>query len=150
MTSPASFADATTRHALPVLFPGQAQKEFTLNEALARIDLLLHPVVVEERDSPPPGPEAGSSYLVGSPATGEFSGRDGSIAGWDGQQWTFAAPTPGMTAHDLSSGETLRFSGNWQRLAAPVAPAGGAIVDDQARAVIADLIAALRNFGVFS
>ena len=35
-------SDATPRWALPQLFAGQAQKEVFHNEALARIDMLLH------------------------------------------------------------------------------------------------------------
>jgi hypothetical protein len=35
---------------------GQVQNEFTLNEALIRIDLLVHPAVEKERGEPPADP----------------------------------------------------------------------------------------------
>ncbi|HLZ79899.1 MAG TPA: hypothetical protein VKQ09_11235 [Sphingomonas sp.] len=38
-------SDATTRFALPLIAPGQAQKELFHNEALARVDALLQPSV---------------------------------------------------------------------------------------------------------
>jgi len=150
MTSPAPLSSSTARHALPVLFPGQAQKEFTLNEALARIDLLLHPAVAEERGEPPADPEAGASYLVAFQAIGEFAGMDGRIAGWDGQQWTFAEPVEGMIVRDLSTGTLIRFSAGWQRPLAPAEPSGGATVDEEARAAISGIITTLKEFGVIS
>jgi hypothetical protein len=150
MTSPAPLSSSTARHALPVLFPGQAQKEFTLNAALARIDLLLHPAVAVERVGPPAVPEASASYLVASQATGEFAGMDGRIAGWDGQQWVFAEPVEGMMVRDLSTGTLVRFSAGWQRALAPEEPSGGDTIDEQARAAISGIITTLKEFGVIS
>lgn len=150
MTSATNLAGATVRHALPMLYPGQAQKEFTLNEALARIDLLLHPAITGERASPPADPATGEIYLVAADAVGEFSGMDGQLAGWDGQQWTFAAPSPGMMIRDLSDGVLVRYADGWKRQIAPQEPAGGATVDAEARAAIAELLAALKEFGIFS
>lgn len=57
------------------MLPGQAQKEFTLNESLARIDLLLHPEVAAERGDPLADPEVDASYLVAPQATGDSSGE---------------------------------------------------------------------------
>lgn len=125
------------------MLPGQAQKEFTLNEALARIDVLLHPAVPEERVGPPADPEAGATYLVASQATGEFAGMDGRIAGWDGQQWIFAEPIEGMMVRDLSTGTLVNFSDGWQRPPAPAEPSGGVTIDEEARAAISGIIATL-------
>ncbi len=44
MSDPVQFEGATPRFALPLLFAGQAQKEFFVNEALLRADMVLHGV----------------------------------------------------------------------------------------------------------
>ena len=53
------------RHQLPYLMVAQAQKEITHNEALARIDALLHPVVTDRLATPPSPPlaDAGNAGL---------------------------------------------------------------------------------------
>ena len=150
MTDPATFASSSVRHALPFLFAGQAQKEFTVNEALARLDQLLVPAIVGEVSSDPNNPVAGDCYLVTSPSSGAFAGHDGKLAGWDGQQWTFSNPVDGMRIYDRTDGSSLIYHGDWQRPSAPVAPDGGTTVDVESRDAIAALITALRVFGVFS
>lgn len=44
----------------------------------------------------------------------------------------------------------LRNVGGWQVPEAPPGPAGGATIDDEARAAIVNLIASLRLAGIFS
>ena len=150
MTDPATFASSTARLALPYLFAGQSQKEFTVNEALARLDQLVSPAVLGEATSAPASPSPGDCYLVGTSSSGIFSGHEGRIAGWDGQQWTFCDPVEGMRVHDRSDGSSLFYNGGWVRPVAPDDPTGGATVDTEARDAIVALIAALRSYGVFS
>lgn len=150
MTQAASFTETTPRHALPLLFAGQVQKEFFVNESLARLDLLLHPAIIEERADPPANPAAGACYLVAAQATGAWQGMDSCLAAWDGDGWTIAAPQPGMTVRDLTSGTVLLFDQQWQRFAAPPPPAGGTVVDLEARSAIGQITAALKEFGIFS
>ena len=88
---------------------GQTQKEFFLNESLARLDLLLHAAVVSELAEPPAEPEAGACYLVADGAQAAWAGRIGQIAAWDGTAWIFAAATDGMLLRDLSAGSLLLF-----------------------------------------
>ncbi|NNC52475.1 MAG: DUF2793 domain-containing protein [Erythrobacter sp.] len=121
-----------------------------MNEALARLDLLTQPSVADERADPPTSAIAGDCYLIAANATGEWTGKDGALAGWDGTQWTIAAPKDGMLIRDTSQSTWLIFSGAWQRLAAPAEPSGGSVVDVEARAVLANLLAALKDFGIFS
>lgn len=150
MSQTATFPYATPRHALPVLFAGQAQKEFTVNEALARIDLLLHPAVSGTAATPPVSPVTGECYLVEDGASGAFAGHDGAIAGWDGNQWTFVTPRPGLRLYDNTSLQFRYFDGNWKSAAAPVEPAGGSVVDSEARAALAGLVDALKFVGLLA
>lgn len=150
MTEPVSFTSTTPRHLLPFLFAGQAQREFFVNESLARIDLLLHPAVEGERADPPADPVAGECWIIGPSATGAWQGHDGQLAAWQGGQWLVAAAVPGMRVHDRTSGGQLRYEGQWERIARPADPAGGATVDAEARAAIAAIIEAMARFGTFS
>ena len=150
MIEPANFTNTTPRHNLPFLFAGQSQKEFTVNEALARIDLLLHVAVAGEVNQPPAESAPGTCYLVGDLPTGPFAGHAAEITGWDGQQWTFAKPNQGMRVKDLSSGQICFYEDGWQRLAAPPAPSGGSTIDTEARQALSDLCAILRTYGLFS
>lgn len=146
----ASFTDSTTFHDFPLLAPGQVQKEFFVNELLSRIDLLLHPAFLDERSDPPSVTERGECYLVSEQATGAWQGKTGSLAGWDGQQWTFIRPRPGMMVRNLASGQLYLFRDQWEACSTPPEPTGGNVVDAEARAIIADIIEQLRIFGIFS
>ncbi|MBX7458900.1 DUF2793 domain-containing protein [Qipengyuania sp. 1NDH17] len=150
MSDPASFTDTSARHGLPYLFAGQAQKEFTVNEALARIDALLHPVVTGRLTSEPAAPAAGDCYIVLAPATDEFAGHEDRMASWDGQQWTFLDPAEGMMVRDASTGTQLVYTAGWLEAPSFADPAGGTTVDVEARDAITALADALRNFGIIS
>ena len=150
MSDPASFTDTSARHGLPYLFAGQAQKEFTVNEALARIDALLHPVVTGLLPSEPGEPSPGDCCIVLAPASGAFAGHEDRLASWDGQQWTFIEPAEGMMVRDASTGTQLVFNAGWTKTSAFADPAGGTTVDAEARGAITALANALRNFGIIS
>ena len=144
-------SDTTPRFSLPHLFPGQAQKEFTFNEAMARLDMLLHPEVAGERSQDPVDPEAGDGFLVGDNARGAFSGHAGMLAAWDGEQWTFIAPREGMAAFDRERGALLHFrDGAWRHANAPVPAEGGTVIDQESRRAINEIIAGLKDSGIFS
>lgn len=158
----------TIRHALPLLAAGQAQKEITHNEALVAIDRQLHLAVESRAQSVPPvGPAAGAAYIVAAGASGEWAGRAGQIASFDGFGWRFTAPVRGcvawiadeaaFTVHDGSwstggwPADGLRISGRQMLSAEPVTiapPVGGATVDAQCRAVMVQLLTALQDQGI--
>lgn len=143
MPDPIVFTSTSPRHALPLLFAGQAQKEVFVNEALALADALLHPAVEGEINDPPVTPAEGESWLVGAMPTGAWEGRAGALACFQAGNWIFAAPRDGMAALDRSTGQRILFRSGWQRPATPAEPVGGATVDLEARAAIVDLIGAL-------
>ena len=149
MTTPIDFTAVSPRFDLPYLVSGQAQKEAFINEALARIDLLLYTVVEDELAIPPVDPLAGQAWIVASGASGEWAGMERHIAGWDGEQWSFVAPIAGQVVMRPSSMGRLIFDGS-QWLAAPPleAPQGGSVVDDEARAAIVAILHALERFGL--
>jgi Protein of unknown function (DUF2793) len=140
---------ATARHGLPNLFVGQAQKEVTHNEALARIDALLHPVVEDQIAAPPPslGVESdGLCWLIADMATGLWSGRDGQIARWSGGSWRYLIPVEGMIVwHALGNKRLFYIAGDWVETTAIGDPAGGAVADAEARLAIISILGHLRQ-----
>lgn len=148
MSDPISFTSTTARFALPFLFAGQAQKEVFVNEGHARTDMLLHPAVEGEASAPPATPQDGECWLVGAAATGAWVGHDGELAGRQSGNWLFAQPRNGMAVFDLSAGKIRRYVNGWQAASAVAAPAGGTVIDIQARGAINGLIAALVAGGI--
>lgn len=149
MADPFLFDNTSPRHGLPLLFAGQAQKEAWINEALSRIDALLHFSIEGELATPPTSPEDGSNWLVAVGGTDEWSGKDGQIACRQGGNWIYVSPRNGMQLLDLSTGQQRLFLSTWKLPAAPSEPTGGSNVDNEARAAIVELIEALRVSGVF-
>lgn len=144
-----SFAATSARHRLPLIFPGQAQKEFFVNEAHALMDALLHPVVLGSASSVPADVADGDCWIVGPESAGEWAGRTGMLACRQAGAWLFAAPGDGMRVFDRASGADLRYmDGIWTGAVPVRAAAGGDVIDREARQTIAELIAALTRTGV--
>jgi hypothetical protein len=150
MSDPVTFTSATPRHALPLLFVGQAQKEMTVNEAHALTDALLHPAIEGVAETPPASPEEGECWLVGASASDGWQDEAGKLACHQMGNWLFVTPRDGMRVLDRSTGQEILYLDGWQRAVAPGEPTGGTTVDAEARAAIADLIEALRVAGVFA
>lgn len=149
MSEPVEFNSTSPRIGLPFLFSGQAQKEFFVNEALARTDALVHCAVEGETPSPPANPVDGENWLVASAASGEWQGKGGQLACRQQGGWLLVEPFDGMRILNRSNGQDMRFFNGWQKAEAPVEPFGGSTVDSEARAAVASVIAALRALGVF-
>lgn len=159
----------TARLALPLLQPGQAQKEMWHNEALTLLDLLVQPVVLAVGlDTPPTAPEAGDAWVVGAAPSGAWSGSAGHIAAWSAGGWRFAAPIEGMAVWSVADGAGARYAaGGWAvgmlhgttlvlgghavvggRRGAIADATGGAVIDVEARGAIAAILAVLRGHGL--
>jgi len=150
MTQAFEFASKTARFEIPLLYPGQAQKEFVVNEAFVLLDMLLQHSVISSQSTPPSDPNEGDAYRILSGATGDWSDHDGAIASWIGQKWSFFEPVPGMRVFDQAAGQMILFKSQWSSSAAPDEPTGGAIIDLEARATIAQLISILRENGLLA
>lgn len=128
---------------------GQSQKEVFVNEALARIDGLLHGAIEGTLSAPPATPADGQTWLVGTAPSGAWSGQAGKLALRQGGNWVFASPRDGMRLLDRSTGQHRHYLGGWHAPSAPTGPSGGTTVDSEARAAILAIVAALRDAGIF-
>ena len=163
--------EQTARFQIPLLAPGQAQKEFYHNEALEMIAALLCPVVEDgARAEPPTNPDIGACYLIASGASGAWLGKDGTIAFFTAGGWRFIAPIDGLSLRMRESGEALQWrAGGWEagisrvqqvqidgqtvirgRQPAISEPAGGTVIDSESRAVLAAVLDALRTHGLIA
>lgn len=150
MTNPATFAATTPRFGLPLLFPGQAQKEFFVNEAHVLLDALAHAHVHGTANIPPSDPAVGEAWLVQPSGQGDWSGHGQAIAVFTAGGWRFIVPQPGMRVFDSASGRQLHFDDSWKFAADPELPSGGTTVDLEARATIGQLITVLRDLGLLA
>lgn len=163
--------DTTSRYALPYIQPGQAQKEVAHNEALARIDCALHPVLQAiAAETPPDSPAPGAAWAIGANPSGAWAGHAGALATWTDGGWRFIAPAAGMIGWLATPGRLVWHDGNaWrdqplpthgilvdgvqvvgQRGPSIAAPAGGATVDSEARGAVNSILAALKSHGLIA
>jgi hypothetical protein len=159
----------TPRFQLPFLSAGQAQKEFTHNEALQILDLVVAPAVEEgPRTDPPAVPTLGACYIVGSSPTGDWTGRSQAVAGFTSGGWRFIDPVEGMSLFVKADASCATFhQGAWEmgvvrgstlvlggdqvvgsRLPAIVSPSGGSTIDSEARNTLGQMLDALRQHGL--
>lgn len=161
----------SARLGLPLLAPGQAQKEMWHNEALALLDIAVQAGVEEiDRNTPPAAPQTGQCWIVGAAPTGVWSGHAGAIAGWTSGGWRFVAPRPGLAVRHLPSGHTaIREANGWKtgdvrgarvlidglqvmgaQGAAISVPTGGATIDGELRACVETILIMLRKHGLIA
>lgn len=90
----------TPKLQMPELVVGQAGKELTHNQALAVLDQLAQPVVLDKDLTSPPGsPANGAMYIVAASATGAWAGQSGKLAYWltSVAAWSFITPYDGWS-----------------------------------------------------
>lgn len=150
MTDPVPFPGSTPVIGLPLLAAGQAQKEFFLNEALILLDALHPRMVKASQPAPPASPAESDCFRVTAGASGAWADRADSIAVLIAGDWHFIAPVQGMTLFDATSDQLLVFRSGWKHATGPAAPVGGSVIDIEARAALAGLIAALRTLGILA
>jgi hypothetical protein len=98
--------------------PSQAQKHVTHNEALQRLDAVIHLTLSGFAETDPPAePEDGYMAGLGAAPTGAWSGQGGSVAYWDGSAWMFLMPQEGWRAWGVSETELRVWrDGSWHSL----------------------------------
>lgn len=163
--------ETTQRLALPLIVPGQAQKELFHNEALLLLDAAVAGAVEElARNDPPQSPAAGACYLIGDAPTGEWALYAGHLAAFSGAGWRYVAPVVGLKVITKTSGITATYMPNgWEvgiiraaqilvegeqvigaQAAAIADPAGGGVVDSEARIAVAGVLSAMRQHGLIA
>lgn len=150
MANPIFFPSTTPNFNLPMLIPGQAQKEFFVNQAFALIDSVAKRAILGSVPNPPEDPGEGSSYRITAPATGVWEGKEGTIACYIAGAWQFLAPYDGMTVFDQTAGCMLHFNASWRSANAPAPASGGTHIDQEARQALGQLVSALKAIGIFA
>ena len=161
--------EATERYELPLLQSGQSQKEITHNEALIRLDALLHLAIESQAAAAPPAsPEPGQCWIVAASAAGAWAGKEGQVAQFHAGGWSFIEPADGCLAWVKDEGLfAYRSAGDWRSDAWPVRrlrlggatmltapqpaianPSGGGVVDAEARSILVQVLEALREQGL--
>ena len=162
-------SDQSPRFGLPFLLPGQAQKELFHNEALLLLDAAVQAAVEGgPLAAPPSAPEPGQCWIVGPPASGAWAGRENALAVWSEGGWRFLAPPAGTSVWDKADAVPRLWDGTvWSegrircaglsiagktvvgpRQPAILNPSGGTIIDAEARAALASVIATLMSHGL--
>lgn len=115
----------TPRLSLPLLAAGQAQKHVTHNDALIRLDGLIH-LTVDSRTlaAPPASPTALSAYIVPAGGSGAFAGRTDQIALFEDGGWTFLVPRAGWQAWVIDEAEHNLWTGTEWRRGSPLSSLG--------------------------
>lgn len=150
MPAPFDFPTSSANIGLPLLFSGQAQKEFFVNQAFALVDALIQQSVVSSNPTPPASPSDGEVYRVTATANEAWAGEEGALAVRIAGGWHFVSPVEGLRIYDRQAAQFLVFKGQWETASAPGSPTGGSVIDTQARAAIDELIDALEQVGILS
>ncbi|MGJ8598190.1 DUF2793 domain-containing protein [Sulfitobacter sp.] len=100
--------NSSPRLSLPFIFPSQAQKHVTHNEALRQLDLAAQLTLENiEAVTPPALPQDGLVYAVGAAPEGVWTTQPDTLAMWFDNAWSFTSPQTGWRAWDKQT-ELLR------------------------------------------
>lgn len=137
---------------LPYLATAQSQKEMTHNEALVIIDAVMRGMVENgPLDVPPADPMAGQCWIIGDNPEDEWLDKPQNLAIFTDGGWRFVVPHNRMKFYCISTGTILCFNGNEWLLPQVISEAtGGMTVDEEARAVLVELIQLLHGHGLAS
>ena len=100
----------TVNFGLDFLSPNQAQKDVTVNGAIATLDSFSQPSVISATvAAPPSSPGDQDKYIVPAAAAGAWAGRANTIAVYSGGTWTFYTPRNGWIVYDQENKTLLSW-----------------------------------------
>lgn len=108
--------DKTVLLSLPYIMPSQAQKHVTHNEAIRKIDILMHLAVHSRSQSAPSETvDEGARFLIPAEAQGIFAGEENKIAAFVDSAWYFFEPQEGWHCFILDEELSVIFmNGAWR------------------------------------
>jgi hypothetical protein len=101
----------TTKLGIPYMETSQAQKEVTFNEAMDLLDFYLARTVLSILATPPAAPTNGDAYIIGTNASGAWSGKDNIIANFVNGAWAYYPPVKGLSFTNQSTNQLLIYNG---------------------------------------
>jgi hypothetical protein len=137
--------------------------------ATQALDSLVDGTVEEPAaPAPPASPALGACYIVGESPTDAWAGMPQCVAAWTSGGWRFVQPFEGMSFYVRSAGSWAVYRGaTWEigmlrgdaliiggqqvvgpRAAAIASASGGAAIDAEARAVLDQILNAMRQHGL--
>lgn len=101
----------TTNLVIPLVASNQAQKEVTVNTAIATIDAILNTGAIDRGlNTPPSSPADADLYIVGSSPTGVWTTQANKIAYYQ-TSWKFITPNEGMTLWVMDEDKNYTYNG---------------------------------------
>lgn len=144
----------TPRLALPLIAAGQSQKDVTHNDALLALDRLVALAAQSATEAvPPANPADGAVWIVPTAGVAAWGQAAGTLMHRQGEAWIAEPPRDGQLAVVNDVGQLLVHAGGWHAvrrvgaLSALTLPAGGAMVDAEARAAVASIRTILQVHG---
>lgn len=108
---------ATPHLRLPFIYPGQAQKHITHNEALMTLDYLVHcSVLVTDVTTLPTSPAEGARVLIADQPSAGLANYAQQLAIFENGDWVFQAPQPGWRIFDQSNDQSRIYTGSIWRV----------------------------------
>ena len=87
------------RDSLEALSAGSRLRASFIDGLPSQNQFWVPPVLSQGDNDPPPSPNTGDRYIIGSSPTGAWAGRSNDIAEWNGSIWLFTVATDGLTTH---------------------------------------------------
>jgi hypothetical protein len=157
------------RNATQILRDPYSHKPYVHFYATQTLDILVCGAIEEPpRAMPPAAPAPGACYIIGESATDAWAEKTNFVAAWTASGWRFAPPFEGLSLYERTSGTWATFrDGAWelgvvsgssvqvggQQVVGPrglaiASPAGGSVVDVEARSAVDAVLNTLRQHGL--